>query len=257
VILKLIGNDAAFMGRLDRMEDDKLRLAELHQKLVAVDDDAGRDFLFPDGFAKKASELKGVTAQYKHKDAFNFTLQVVMLVMANHWVTLRDLSRGMQTRAQVVKFPRSFLRPDEVEPDHPDIQRPEYWDKVFKEEMSGVLNCLIAGFYRLKNRGSFDQPKSCIYARDEWFQNANTVARFVSEGCKRNSNSAVDLREFRQAYSRWCEDEGIQPRYVVSKNMIKKHITDLGYEVSGRNGYPRAKGLEVTYEPMGWTRFAK
>ena len=113
--------------------------------------------------------------------------------------------------------------------------------------MPGVLNRLIAGFYRLKKRGSFDPPKSCIYARDEWFQNANTVSRFVSEGCKRDSESSIDLRIFYKDYIEWCEDEGIQPRYVVSKNMLKKHLTDLGYEVTFRKGYRHVKGLKITY----------
>lgn len=255
LIQNLIGHDAGYMGRLDRMEDDKLRLAELHQKLFAIDDDAGRDCLFPDGFAKKASEQKTVTAQYKHKDHFNYVLQVVLLFMSNHWISVRDLSRGLQTRAQVVKFPRTFLRPDEAGQDNPDIQRPDLWKKVFEEEMPGVLNRLIPGFYRLKERGSFDPPASCKYAKEEWLQNANTVARFVEEGCEKDAVGLVDLRELRDAYVAWCDEEGIQPRYVVTKNNIRKHLLDLGFEISVRNGYPHIIGLKITFEKKRFNRY--
>jgi len=253
VMEQIVGRDAVAAVRADTMEDDKFRSVELHNKLIGIDDDYSKNKLLPDGFVKKASESKTITAQYKGKDAFNFQLQVVLVILANHLPPVRDLSRGMRTRAQVVKFERSFLKPNEVDrldlldPRRADIQRPDLWQKVFDEEMPGVLNKLIAGFYRVKARGCFDDPEPVVRARDEWMRQSNSVADFAAECLTKQADGKtfVRVKDLYVSYCSWCVVIGIADRFRVTRRSMNSSLEDLGYKLDILDGYPIIQGYKL------------
>ncbi|MCP3868273.1 MAG: hypothetical protein GY703_09310 [Gammaproteobacteria bacterium] len=240
----IVGDDAALWTRLDGIENDTNKSIGLLGKKAVIDDDASRDFLLPDGFIKRVAEEKIISSRYLFKDMVNFVAAVVPIIMGNHWPRSRDLTRGMRTRTAVVKFPRSFLKLGEldedhkvVDADHPDVQRPDLWEQVYKEELPGVVNDWIEGYYRLKERGAFDVPASCNKAFNMWLSMANPVSRFVEE-CLIPGDLQKDMmhatKDLYRAYQHWAEGEGIPARFVAEKNTFRSHLADMGCKVKRR-----------------------
>lgn len=238
LLTEIIGIDAVMWERLDKIESDQHKRANLIGKKAVIDDDADRNFKLPDGFLKRIGERKAMTGRHLYKDEISFLVEVAPVILANHFPTSRDLSRGMRTRAQVIKFPRTFKKFSEVDAGHPDAQRPDLWKKVFDTEMPGVLNLLIDGYYRVAERGEFDTPPSCDAAFDEWFAVSNSVMRFASE-CLVKAGAAdfVWLGDLYDAYAgKWAEDEHIQHRFLVAKNKFRQNLDDAGFSVRRTTG---------------------
>ncbi|MBK6357140.1 MAG: hypothetical protein IPF44_10635 [Betaproteobacteria bacterium] len=232
----IMGMDAIAFDRLAGVDESGNRFAagRLVGKLALVDDDVDFEYLLPDGLLKKIAEEKPLTAEGKFKDHFSFVAQIVPWLLGNSWPRSRDLTRGMQTRANVLHLPRSFLRPSECGENHPDRQRPGLWDNVYGHEMSGVLNRLIAGYYRVAERDGFQPPKSAQKAFDMWIADANVVARFVAEACQPidPGKSGFTTTEGYEAFICWCDQNGVQQKHRPQANQFKKRLEDLGIKVS-------------------------
>ena len=232
----ILGMDAIAFDRLAGVDESGNRFAagRLVGKLVLVDDDVDFEYLLPDGLLKKIAEEKPLTAEGKFKDHFSFIAQIVPWLLGNSWPRSRDLTRGMQTRANVLHLPRSFLKPSECGENHPDRQRPELWDTVYAEEMSGVLNRLVAGYYRVAKRKGFLPPESAQRAFNMWLADANVVARFVDEACEpiEPGKAGFTTTAGYEAFIDWCDDNGVQQKHRPQANQFKKRLEDLGIKVS-------------------------
>lgn len=235
VVANILGNDAIAFDRLAGVSDNSSRFAtsRLVGKLAIVDDDMDHESLLPDGLLKKIAEEKPLTAEQKYKDAFTFVAQVVPILLANSWPKSRDLTHGMQTRAQVIHLPRRFLKPSECKPDHPDIQRPELWTTIHTDEMAGVLNRLIDAYYGLAKRGAFAPPSSAKRAFEQWLMDANVVARFLSDACEplEADQPGALSSTFYKAFCKWAEDGGVLPRHRPQSNQMKQRLVDIGLKV--------------------------
>ena len=229
----LLGNDSILAQRISTDgEENPARVAALLGKLLWVDDDLDANTLLPDGLLKKVSEQKPLSGAFKFKDEITFMCVVVVLMLANNWPRSRDMSLGMRTRAQIVTFERSFKKPNECKADDPDRQRPEIWATVYRDEMTGVLNKLVSGFYRLKRRGAFDEPATCQIAKQEWLKESNPVARFVDECGKPDSGEAWQgLAAVFMVYADWAESQNIPRERQATRKTLKRHLLALGLDI--------------------------
>lgn len=247
LIQAIVGLGAIAFDRLSGVDEkgSQFATARLIGKQALIDDDATHDYQLPDGLLKKIAEDKPFTAEEKFKGPVTFICRVVVIILTNSLPITTDTSRGMRTRAQVVPLPRQFKRSDEVGPNDPNVQRPDLWSRVFEQELPGVLNLLIDGFYRVKARGSFLPPPSAIRAFYLWLSNANTVARFVSEACEiiASDKAGGTTSEFYLALVEWCEAEHIHPRYRPTQHTLKKRLAELGYLVKHTNAGSAVFGL--------------
>ena len=250
----VIGLDAISFDKLSGMNEEGSRFASsrLVGKLVAIDDDVDHEYLLPDGLLKKIAEEKPMTAERKFQSEFTFRAQVVVILLSNSWPRLRDLSRGLRTRAQVLYLPRSFKRPDECLQDDPDRQRPELWEKVYGEEMPGVVNLLVRGFYRIKERGGLLPPKSARDALDTWFANANVVSRFLADACEKVSpeKSGPTMTSLYAAFQSWAEKNHVQGVHRPQLKSMRERLEALGYKVIHTNAGSCVFGLRL--KPEDW-----
>ena len=248
----ILGSDAIAFDRLSGVDEggNRFAAARLVGKLVLIDDDIDHEYLLPDGLLKKIAEEKPLTGEAKFKDSFHFVAQVVPWLLGNSFPRSRDLTRGMQTRANVLYLPRSFLRPGECDAKHPDLQRPELWEKIYKEEMPGVLNRLIAAYYRVAQRKAFLPPQSARRAFDMWLSEANVVARFIEEACQKiDPSQSGCITSFAYAvFVGWCEANGVQQKHRPQQNTFGKRFEELGYRVKHTNAGSGIYGISLNAE---------
>ena len=249
---EILGMDAIVHDRLSGVDEGGNRFATMRLvgRHVLVDDDVDHEYLLPDGLLKKIAEEKPLTGEAKFKDSFSFVAQVIPWLLGNSWPKSRDLSRGMQTRANVLFLPRSFLKPGECEADHPDRQRPELWDKIYKEEMPGVLNRLIEGYYRVADRKAFLPPESAKKAFELWLADANIVARFIDEACDQiDPSKATCTTSYAYAvFTEWCKANGVREIHRPQMNNFGKRFEELGYRVKHTNSGTCIYGINVKDE---------
>lgn len=252
LIEHIIGPDAISFDRLSSMNEEGSRFAasRLVGKLVAIEDDADHQHLLPDGFLKKIAEEKPMTAERKFQDEFTFVAQVVVILLSNSWPRVKDLSRGIRTRAQVIHLPRSFKRVDECGPDDPDRQRPELWETVYSNELSGVVNEVVKGFYRVKERRGLMPPKSAQDAFEMWFSEANVVSRFISDTCDRvpGEKAGDTTGTLYLAFRAWADTNDVQKVHRPQQRTFGARIEELGYVVRHTNKGSAVFGLVLKPE---------
>lgn len=253
VIQKIVGLDAIAPNRLSGVDEEgnRFAVARLVGKLAVVDDDADHNYLLPDGFLKKIAEQKAMTGERKFKDEFAFIAQVVPIILTNSWPRSRDMSRGLRTRAQVLHLPRTFYKPTETSPGDPDIQRPDLWEKVHRDELPGVLNLLISGYYRLRARGEFLQPPSAMRAFALWWSEVNVLTRFVNEvGVNMpRDKPGVTTKVLSLIFDCWADENKVQQKFRPALNAMKEKMEELGYRVGHCNKGTAVYGLSV---PAKW-----
>lgn len=170
--------------------------AGLVGKLLLLDDDFGKSARLPDGFIKKISEEKALTANPKSKDEFQFIARLVPTVCSNWWPATSDTSDAFVERAKVFNFNHKLTD------DERDDQKKA---RMISDELPGILNRFIAGFARLRERGSWDVPIDGIAAHAEWTRNSNPAHMFVSEMVARSDGDHIRRSDIYRIYKMWCQ----------------------------------------------------
>ena len=217
VLTELVGPDFVHSGRVDELDEARFAIGSLFGKLLFVDDDVRAGAKLPDGALKKISEAKRLTGEHKFKPAFSFVNRAFPILLCNNPPSLADLSLGMMRRLHVVPFNRTFA---EDETDR------RLFDRIIKNELSGVLNRALEGWKRLKRRTRFPRSNDMLRARHDLLAHANPLKGFIDECCEANSKGKVTLQAFYDAYREWATRSGYSMMQV--KSTVKKNLEHLG-----------------------------
>jgi phage/plasmid-associated DNA primase len=130
-------------------------------------------------------------------------------------------------RIHVLPFDRSF--------GVTEINR-ELFDRIMKNELSGVLNRALDGWKRFKLRSRFAHSVDMKRATHDLLAHANPLKGFIDECCEIGTKSKVPLQTFYEAYSRWATPSGYslkQTKSTVRKNLERQEqaITRHGPEL--------------------------
>jgi len=221
VLGALMGSSALFQS-ISSFDTTKntFAFADLVGRLALIDDDVRAGQILPDDFIKKVAENKTLQANPKYGQPFQFKSCATVFLAANSWPQSRDLSLGMRRRVNVIPFKRQFSV-DEIEP--------ALGQYLITTELSGVLNMALAGLQRLRCRGRFVYPKSCLDAVDSWTTNANQSQQFMEEYFTKDLDSYEFYSDVWARYQEYCIAAGIKRTY--SRRGLGTAIADLGYMV--------------------------
>ena len=204
-------------------------MASLVGKLAVIIEEVPAGYLLKDAGVKMLSENTKMEANPKRADAFNFMYAGNLIMCSNGFPATRDLSHGMFRRANIIPFNRQFTQSNEE-----DLDRAANILGDAKE-MSGVLNFMLEGLERLRNRGRFLPPESCVKAKEEWLGEANNVIRFINEKVTKSKDSTVKMCElgtlYEFYYQPWCQDNDIDEKMRKRKLHFKRDLVSLGFEV--------------------------
>jgi len=193
--------------------------AGLVGKLLLVDDDFGRADSLPDGFIKKISEEKPVTANPKGKDEFQFVSRLLPVVCANHWPVTRDVSDAFVERAMVLHFNHR-------------IRGKQKSDKrkrlMLTNELPGILNKFITGFSRLRKRGEWLMPFDADIAHDEWRDNSNPVMMFQKECLRKQAKASIKTNMLWMSYRSWSRENNPHGGILKKQEFYDRMDNTLG-----------------------------
>lgn len=234
-IRKLLGEDAVYSGSVHDLGKNRFAYATLFGKQLFVDDDVEQGVRLPDGTLKKISEEKDLTADVKHKAAFNFRSRVVPMLLCNNVPTLSDVSPGMRRRLMVIEFKRRFTGKREDK---------DLFPRIWENELPGILNRALNGLARLQERGRFNQPKDAKEGLSAFLGQANPLTAFVEDRCETTEPTAQELlQNLYQAYAEWAKEGGITR--TLQKLTMKRHLANLGYGSKKTNKGQAIVGLQL------------
>ena len=208
--------------------------ANLLGKLLVVDDDVSAKTTLPDEFMKKLSENKHIVADVKFGPSIRFRSTASILLAANSIPGTRDFSHGMMRRASLIPFRRRFL------PEEMDLDRA---DKIIATELPGILVEALRGLKRLRKRGNFLTPRTCLDLREAWKEESNPLFGFVADVLDVGPHYSTPLDTLWNLYRYWCADNGID-RYSVSRRALGRYLGEMGFRRKrGTNGKIQLVGV--------------
>lgn len=250
IISALLG-DAVLPESIERFATgnfaDSHATSSLVGKLLVYDDDLDKNFTLPDGTMKKLAEDGLITANPKGAQPFTFTKICTVVMCCNGVPKTKDMSRGIRRRAQVVPFTRGFGYDDE---DNENTVNLNIADEIIETELPGILNKALEGLKRLKQRGYFKEPISCLDAKNAWLDCANPVAGFIRDRVDVTKHYTTDKIPFNDLYSKfvdYCAEQNILR--VPTKIQFKETLNELQFNISTDSCY-RCKVLGVKFKDI-------
>lgn len=235
-ISRLVSKDYLFNTDLSSFGRDKFNISQLLGKLAIIDDDIKVGTVLPDGLIKKISETKFLSGRNPYgKQVFTFRNTALPVLVGNHYPRCDDLSDGMSRRAMIVQFNRQFASSE---------QGNSKFEKIWVEEMPGVLNLAIQGLQRLLAREEFDPPAECEQARKEFLAHSNPLYCFLIERLEKDAESRIPFPDLRVAYETWAKEQNIT-RLIGLNKTLKRQLQGLGYDIGIYNGYPTIRGYRL------------
>lgn len=159
-----------------------------------------------------------LTAEFKGKDAFEFTNHSKQIFASNSKPGFRDSSYGFSRRIKVVNF--------NSEVDSIFINQ-HHIDEI-AEEIPIFARFAMEHFNHALKEGKMAESDDMKESKDEWLYNQNSVHRFVSEECE-----IVDIelgektRVLHETFKNFCSMEGIKE---LSLTNFLEELKVLGYE---------------------------
>ena len=252
---KLIGEQNSSALSLSDItgKDSRFATSQLYQKSLNYFADIGSNFVEQTEAVKSLTGGDKVKAEFKNQDPFMFKNHAKLIFSANELPTVKDFTDGFKRRVCLIDY--NFI---EDFTDNFDME------EIYKEIPAFAYKCIK----KFKER--LDSPvidKSCnvpvkqlsitpkmIADREAWLKEANNVAQFVGECCELSSDYHIGNVALRNAYKRFCEDNGYKP---LGKTKLNKELSNLGVlnnqviKVNGKSakGYKGIK-LNAQYAPV-------
>jgi putative DNA primase/helicase len=232
---RLLGSQLVHAQRVDDIEKNRFAIGSLFGKYLFVDDDVRAGARLPDGILKTISEAKEVTGELKYQRSFNFVVRTVPVLLCNNIPSLADLSHGMVRRLMVIPFDRTFTK---------DEKDPDLFDRIWANELSGVLNRALRGHQRLLERGTkFKYPMAVSQAGTRLLQQANPLPAFIEAHCSKKGGGGCLVQDFYRAYSTWTKDMGYT--LTQTQQVVTRNLQHLGFATKKTNRGIAVLGLTL------------
>lgn len=233
-VVRLVGHTQVQAQRVEELEKNRFAMGSLLGKLMFLDDDVRAGARLPDGILKTISEAKEVTGENKYKPSFNFVVRTVPILLCNNVPSLADLSHGMRRRLMVIPFDRQFTAEDKDE---------SLFERIWANELPGVLNQALKGYARLLKRKHFKIPQAVTEAGNHWLEQANPIPAFLDDKCIKKVDAECWMQGLYAAYKEWATKAG----YTMTQNQLsfRRNLEHLGYEAIHGNRGQKILGISL------------
>ena len=223
--LSAVNLDLSHFGNRDNHDT-----AALVGKLMLLDDDFAAGARLNDGFLRKISEAKQMTANPKHKNTFGFICRAVPVIFSNNWPVLREHSGAVERRAVVWDMPPF---PEKARDEKKRIA-------LFKEGLPGAFLRFVDGFGRLYRRGKWLIPEENQQAVNVWMEAADSVKMWAMERLKYKRGAKLSRASAYDDYITWNQREREGGKAVGKQEFGNRMIRMYGqpvksYEICWKN----------------------
>jgi putative DNA primase/helicase len=138
-----------------------------------------------------------MTVARKFRSAWHGRLATRFVILTNELPSFHDGSGALAGRFIILQLNKSFFGRED-----PALT------KKLSAELPGILNWALEGYRRLRERGSFAQPRSAQDAADGIEMLSSPVKAFIRDRCTIGAGLTVTVEELWSAWQCWSQSEG-------------------------------------------------
>jgi len=149
-------------------------------------------------FVKQATGGDTLVARSLYRDEFEFRPQLKLWIAANHLPAIRGTDHAIWRRLRRIPFEHTVSRPDRTLPDK------------LRDELPGILAWAVQGCLAWQQEG-LGIPARVKEATESYREAQDSIGAFLREHCRLDPHVRTGASELRDAYGRWCNEQGLQP----------------------------------------------
>lgn len=222
-------------------KENNFKLSELIGKLVNSYDDISRDIIKDMSVLRVLTGGGPVNASVKGYPDVQFSNFAKLLFACNTLPDFKEFDQAVKRRINVFEF----FRID-------DFKNIIDMDKVKKEIPAFIFECMLLAKKAFNHPDHLlTQTPSAKNARDNWLYDNDAIAQFIEDVCYIEPNANVNIIDFYQAYSNWCNESGKHP---LSRNKFVRELKNKGYTIEQKrlriksdNGPDKRKRIYTCY----------
>ena len=222
---------------LHKLAADRFAPARLYGKLANVCPDLPSDQLKDTSVFKALTGCDRITAEFKHRNSFEYLPFCRLAFSANHLPQARDGSRAYQDRWLVVPFRNRFRASAE------EMSR-SLLDEMLclPSELSGALNKALVALRRLRRNERFSETATTRQALDEFCDATDPLRGWLDRETETGEGLMIPQEDLLAAYRADCST-GNRPLMTSQAfgGALKKHRPRLV------NAQRRIKGKRVWF----------
>jgi len=188
--------------------------AELYNKLANITPDIGADELKRTGIFKALTGGDTITAERKNQHPFQFTNYAKMIFSCNQLPTSPDNSDAFFRRFMIFQFKQIF---DDTRADRSLLDKLNTAD-----ELSGLFNHALEGYWRLMERMNFTESKSTLETKTLYLQMSDPLNSFLRDMAEEDPQAVTTKDELYRYYSEYCINKGFVSQSYVRFFMALK-----------------------------------
>jgi putative DNA primase/helicase len=179
-----------------------------------------------------------ITARFLNREFFTFRPAAKFWLAVNHKPTVRDDSRGLWRRIDMLPFVAAF---------DGDAAN-KHLEADLRAEASGILAWCVRGCLEWRADG-LGQPAIVTDATREYQRESDPVAPFIAACCLEGSQQIVRANVLYLAYLDWTAQEGLREREILSRQRFGRLLGDRYDKGHDRQGaYYKGLGVDTTWQ---------
>jgi putative DNA primase/helicase len=199
----LLGKENVTSVTLQALANERFGPANLFGKLANLAGDIDGTYLEQTAMFKAITGGDVITAEYKFKDAFDFTPYAVPVFSANKIPGSADTTNGYFSRFLVIFFPNNFTGREDRNLDY-RLQQPH--------EIEGIAAKGLIALDHLMSRGNFLETASTTEAMEDFRRKVDQVQTWLEEKDWTIDMAAPMARRdtLYDSYKSWADNEGFK-----------------------------------------------
>jgi putative DNA primase/helicase len=208
---RFIGDDNISHQSLQDLSNDRFSPVKLYNKHLNIRDDLPDEEINNTGLIKQVTGESTISAQEKNQKSFDFRNFAKMMFACNRLPEVPKGDSAFWNRANgLITFPFKFVK--EPDPNNGNEKKKRPKDEIEKEiqaenEISGLFNWALEGYYRVREKNGFTGTKSEEEAEKFWNLNSSPVASFCEERLYLNVDGTLDKKELYGKYVDFCKEK--------------------------------------------------
>lgn len=188
--------------RFDDASRPSSDIARLAGRRFVVTSEPPKNMLFNVARLKQLTGRDMITARFLHENEIQFYPEFTLVMTANDAPKVNDMTLFDSDRVHVIPF-GTHLEADQRDPKLKDRL-------CAPESLSGILNWLLVGLKRYRDRGRLAPSMLSVLATTAYRTNSDKLQSFVCDCLTEVSTGCVTGRAVYSAYQTWCRESGYQ-----------------------------------------------
>ncbi len=205
-------------------------IAALKGARVVTASEIGEGMVLNESLVKELTGGDIIRARFLYQEAFEFLPQFKIFLATNKRPEIRGVDEGIWSRIRLIPFNVTI----------PEASRDPLLADKLRAELPGILNWALAGL-RVWQEGGLHPPQAVRGATEQYRQEMNVVAQFLSECTFENAGGSVEASVLYECWREWQHDEN---QHYLTQRQFGTRMTEMGYK---REKKRDSKGSSKTF----------